>query len=290
MYLASIVLQSLVLGTQILMIAVALYLVSAASRIVHLAIGAIGASAAYALYWSITLGWPLWTGIAFALLVAVVLGLISAELLEPFAVRQEPLLGLLVSFALGIIIESLIAIFFGTDGKSLQTGILPVVQIGGAGIDLPGIITICIGVFAALFSWLVVHFTGVGRLLRSVAENSALTTSLGVDNKLIRHVAYVTAAVVAAIITGLAGWHTALVPHMGFQLVIAAFIALLMGGISDLRGTVIASYATAVIPGLIIGYASGFSENWRLVFVFLIAAVVLALRPHGIFSRKTREA
>ncbi|RJQ28593.1 branched-chain amino acid ABC transporter permease [Candidatus Parcubacteria bacterium] len=272
------------------MVAVALYLVSAASRIVHLATGAIGAAAAYALYWSITLGWPIWAAIIFALCVATALGLLSAQLLEPFAVRQEPLLGLLVSFALGIVIESLLAIFFGTDGKSLGKGILPVVRFGDVGIDLPGIITICTGFLAAVFAWLAVHLTGAGRLLRSVAENSALSTSLGVNNKLIRRVAYITAALVAATVIGLAGWHAALVPHMGFQLVVAAFIALLMGGASDLRGTVVASYIIAVIPGLIIGYASGFSENWRLVFVFLIAAVVLALRPHGIFSRKMREA
>lgn len=77
---------------------------------------------------------------------------------------------------------------------------------------------------------------------------------------------------------------------MGFQLVIAAFIALLMGGVHDLRGTVIASYLIALVPGLIIGFSPGLSENWRFVFVFAIAAVVLALRPHGIFSKRIREA
>ncbi|GEM_PF-2748875 len=290
MYLASIILQSLVLGTQILMVAVSLYLVYSASKIIHLAIGRIGAISAYALYWGIISGWSLPIAIVFGLCVAVIFGLLSAKILEPFAVRQEPLLGLIVSFALAMILESLIAIFFGTDGKSLQVGVLPVVHFGGVELDLPGVITICLGAGLAFLAWVAVQFTKTGRLLRSVAENSALTTSLGVNNKAVRRLAYCVAVLIAATAVGLAGWHTALTPLIGWQLVIAAFIALLMGGVSDLRGTVLASYAVAIIPGLIIGFGNGFSENWRLVFVFFIAAIVLAFRPHGMFARRVREA
>ncbi len=289
MYLASILLFGIVWGTLILMVATSLYLVSAASRIIHLAAGAIGVASVYGLYWGITLGWPLWMSIAFGLLVGAVLGLISSELLETFAVRKEPLLGLLTSFALGIVIESMVAIFFGTDGKNLQAGILPVVRFLGLELDLPGVITICLGVVLTVLAWLLVTYTKAGRLLRSVAENSALATSLGVNNRVVRRVAYVLAAVVSGTVITLSGWHTALTPLMGFQLVVAAFVVLLMGGVSDLRGTVCASYLVALVPSLIIGYVPGLSENWRLVFVFCIAAIVLALRPQGIFVKSVRE-
>lgn len=163
MYLASLLLQSLVLGTQIAMVALALYLVWAASRISHLAIGAIGAASAYGLYWGINLEWPLWVSILCALGIAVLLGLLCARILEPFALRQEPLLGLLVSFGLGLIIESLIAILFGTDGKSLQQGVLSVVYAGNVFLDIPGVITICFGGGLALLAWILLHFTTSGR-------------------------------------------------------------------------------------------------------------------------------
>jgi branched-subunit amino acid ABC-type transport system permease component len=290
MYLATIILNSLVWGTQILMVAVGLYLVLTASRIFHLALGAIGAASAYAMYWGITIGWPIPVAIFLGVVFAILLGILSVEILEPFAVRRETLMGLLVSFALGIVIESLIAIFFGTDGKSLTQGILPVARFGKFEIDFPGFVTIIISVILAIFIWASVHFTRIGRLLRSIAENSHLATSLGVNNKKIRYLAYIGSSLIVALVVGLTGWHTALTPLMGFHLIIAAFIALLMGGVSDLRGTVIASYLIAIIPSIMIAFVGGLSENWRLVIVFMIAAVVLILRPNGILSKDLREA
>lgn len=290
MYLASIIIQSLVLGTQISLIAVCMYLVNAASRIIHLAVGTIGVVAAYALYFGVLSGWPLWSGALLALGIAVLLGLLAAGILEPFAVKQEPLFGLLVALAMGIIIEAVIAIFFGTDGKSLQAGVLSVVNVGSVQIDLPGLITIMLGIFIAFLAWTSVHFTEIGRLLRSVAENPSLSVSLGVNGGAVRRIVHITTAVVGAIIVILAGWHTALTPEMSTPIVFAAFIALFMGGINDIRGTIAASYIVAVIPGLIIGFTSGLSDNWRLVFVFLIAAIVLAFRPNGIFAQRVREA
>lgn len=290
MFFASVVVQNLVLGTQILMVAVSLYLVFSASKIFHLAIGSIGVAAAYVLFLGLSSDWGLPLAVGAALGTAIVLGLISARLLEVFAVQEANLLGLLVSFALGVIIESIISITFGTSGKSLQEGILTTVSLGGVTIDLPGLITIGLGLALAGIAWLVINFTKIGRLLRGLSENTPLTTSLGINNQVVRYSTYTIAAVVSAVVIIMSGWHTALTPLMGFNLIIAAFIVLLMGGVRDLRGTIISAYIIAIIPGIIIGYVGGISENWRLVFVFGIAAVVLAIRPDGILANKTRES
>ncbi len=288
MYFLSVVLQNLIYGTQILMVAVAIYFVLSSSRIIHAALGAIGTFATYIIYFGIISGWPFWLAVTSALFLALILGLISAELLEPFAARREPLLGLIVSLAFVIVIESVIAIFFGTDGKSLQVGILPVLNLGGISIDLPGLITIFLGIFLAIISWLAVSFTKTGRLLRGVSENFSLAASLGINNKNIRRLAHCLAALMAAVVMTLVGWHSALTPLMGFNIVVVAFIALMIGG--DLRGAVISSYVLAIIPGLVIGFSNGISEDARLIIVFLLAVVFLAVRPNGIFGKKLREA
>lgn len=290
MYVASLILQNLVFGTQVLLVAVALYVVFSASKIFHLAIGAIGATVAYAVYLGVSAGWPVFLVLLFALLVAAVLGLISASLLEAFTVKNATLLGLLVSFSLAVILEALVSIGFGTAGKSLQEGILSTVSLGGVQLDTPGFVTIIVGATLALVAWGIVSFTGTGRVLRGLSENTPLVTSLGINNKLVRYGVYIIAAVIAGVVVTLAGWHTALTPLMGFHLVIGAFVALLVGGVRDLRGTVIASYLVVLVPGLIIGLSGNFSENWRLVFVFCLAAVILAFRPNGLFAVETREA
>lgn len=289
MYLASVILQNLILGTQILIVAVSLYFVFSSSRTVHVAVGAIGTFAAYALYFGMVSRWPLTASAGLALLAALVLGLGSAKLLEPFAIRKEPLMGLIVSLALVLVLEALISMLFGTDGKNLAHGVLPVIDIGGIYVDLPGAITIILGVFLAIVSWIVINFTDTGRLFRGVAESPELSTSLGINNRIIHFVAHCAAALVAGVVVILVGWHTALTPLMGFNFVISAYMAMLIGGY-DLRGIAVASYAIGVIPGIAISFSDNLSEDWRLVIVFLVAAVVLIFRPGGIFAKKLREA
>ncbi len=290
MYFVSVTLQALVYGTQVLLIAVGLYLVYTSSRIFHLGIGAIGAASAYAVYFGLSSGWNPALAFIFGAIVAVLLGVLSAYLLEPFAEKREPLFGLIVSFALGMMIESVLGMIFGSGGKNFQTGVLPTIDVWGAGLDRPGAITIVLGIALTIVSGLAVHFTDIGRLLRGVAENSPLSLSLGVDNRKVRMIACILAALVSAAIVSLAGWHTALVPAIGFHLLVSAFIALLAGGVGDLRGTVIASYVLALVPTYMIAYSDRFSENWWTVFVFLIAAVLLSFKPQGLFGRKIREA
>jgi branched-subunit amino acid ABC-type transport system permease component len=75
---------------------------------------------------------------------------------------------------------------------------------------------------------------------------------------------------------------------MGFNLVAMAFMALLVGGASDLRGVIVASFLVSVIPELIVGLAGGISASWRLPIVFLIAVISLLIRPEGLFSKRKR--
>jgi branched-subunit amino acid ABC-type transport system permease component len=290
MYLASLILQNVVFGTQILLVAVALYVVFSASKIFHLAVGAIGVTVAYTVYFGVSSGWSIALTILVACCVAILLGIMSTLLLEVFTLRDATLLGLLVSFSFAGVLEALISISFGTSGKSLQEGVLSIISFAGMQIDAPGLITIGVGGILALLTWVAISFTNAGRLLRGLAENTPLVTSLGVNNKLMRYGAYIMASLVAGVVVTLAGWHTALTPLMGFNLVIGAFVALLVGGVNDLKGTIIAAYLVALIPGIIIGLSGGFSENWRLVFVFCIAVLILGIRPNGLFALETRDS
>ena len=67
-----------------------------------------------------------------------------------------------------------------------------------------------------------------------------------------------------------------------------AFMALLVGGVNDVRGTIVAAYLLAFVPEIIIGLAPGVSYQWRLVIVFVIAAISLILRPQGLFTKPAR--
>ena len=285
-----ILIYSFVTGTQVLLLALALFLVYAVSKVQNLALGAIGAGIAYALYLGFSMHFSIPIIVGITLLVTVILGIFNFLLNEPLTRKQEYLFALLTSFSFAIVLESLISIIFGTDGKSIVSGILPVYEFGAFQITVPGLITVCFGVVISLLSFFFVRYTSWGRMLRAIAENSFSAESSGMNSRKVRFFVYILASFMAGAIGILAGLNTALTPTMGFQLIIMAFIAFLVGGVSDIKGTIVASYLVVLIPEFIIGSLSGVSLNWKMVLVFIVAFILLALRPKGLFVSESRKS
>lgn len=279
----------MVTGTQVLLVALALFLVYSVSKVFNLAFGAIAAAVAYSLYFTVHISSPFWFMLALPLAVAIILGILNFLLNESFVKKQEYLFALLVSFSFGIIIESLISIIFGTDGKSLIGGILPVYEFGQYQIPLPGLIMIGLGVFFGIFSFLFVRYASWGRVLRSIAENPFSAMSLGLNSKKIRLFAYILGSFLVGMVGVLAGFNTALTPYMGFQIIVMAFIAFLVGGVSDIKGTIVASYLIVLIPEFLIGSSRAISTNWWMALVFAVALISLIFRPEGLFVGKQRK-
>jgi len=275
----------------VLILALGLFVIYSVSKVHHLALGGIAAAVAYAFYFALhDAALPLFALILIPLGVAVILGVLSFWLNESFTKRHEYLLALLVSFSFGVALESIISIIFGTGGKSLVFGVSPVISYAGYQIPLSGILIIGFGVLCALLSFFTIKFTSLGRTLKAIAENSFSATSIGIHERKIRVVVYIAVCIVAGGIGILSGLNTALTPMMGFNLIIMAFIALLVGGVTDVRGTIIASYVIAFIPEFIIGIVPNISSNWKMVLVFLIAFIVLIIKPEGIVAHIQRKA
>jgi branched-chain amino acid transport system permease protein len=284
-----ILIYGFITGTQVLLIALALYLVHLVSRVINIALGAIAATGAYALYAGVAIfHWPLSLSIIFAVIVLLILAGINYWLNEGFTKKQEYLLALLTSFAFSLVLESAIAIIFGTDGKSFSAGITAVVQFGAYQIPFSGLGILIAGIIILLITFFAYSFTPVGRILRAISQNTFAAISLGINQPRVRLLAYMGAALIAGTVGSLVGFNTALVPNLGFNLVVMAFCALLVGGADDLRGTVIAAYVLGFVPHIIIGLAPGVSDNWRMALVFIIAAGFLMLRPHGMFTKEKR--
>ncbi|MCX6785178.1 MAG: branched-chain amino acid ABC transporter permease [Candidatus Komeilibacteria bacterium] len=291
MFFWQILLNSLVIGTQVLLLAVPLYLVYSVSKIYHLGLGATAAATAYALYFGLTNDWPLGLSIGLAVIVALAVAGISYWLLEPFARQKNSLYGLLTSFALGLGLEALLAIMFGTDGKFLIRQVLPTFQWGDLYITQPGAWTIIVGVALTVLAVALVQKTPWGRTLRSVAENSFVASSLRINSSLVRLVVLMGASLLAGFVGIMTSLNTALTPQIGFNLVLMAFVALLVGGVSSLKGTVMAAYIVSLVPELLVGLSSGFwdmSANWKMLLVFIIATILLIWRPNGLLTKAQR--
>jgi len=291
-FVLQIIVNSIVLGTQILFLAISLYLIKAVSKIEHVSLGAIGVAIAYTFYLGQTLHIGVWFSIVLSLLTATLLGLASYFLLEKFCKNNQILLALLVSLSFGIGIESILAILFKSGAKNIIEGVLPIMSFAGITITLPGLYTLILGVLLAIITYIIVKKTPAGRILRSISENQSLVATLGVNQKRVRKMVYIVASIIAGMVGILLGMNTSLTPTLGFTYIMIAFIALFVGGSSDIRGTIVASYVIILIPEFLINFAPAsmqFTGSYRMFFIFVIACIVLSIKPRGIFSKTVRQ-
>ena len=277
-----------IFGTQVLVLALALHFIYAVSKVQNLALGGIASAVAYTLYWCITSGFSIWMQILIPLLVALFLGYLNFWLNEPLTKKREHLLAMIVSFSFAVFLESLIAMLFGAGGKSFLSGITHSISLGALSIPLPGLFIIVFGAVLASSAFFFFRFLPFGRTFRAIAEDEPSAISLGARYSFVRLLAYLMGGIVAGGIGILAGFNTALVPTMGLPLMIMAFIVFLVGGVSDVRGTIIAAYLLSVIPELIFGLVPNVSLDWRMVIMFGIAAILLVFRPNGLFALERR--
>jgi branched-subunit amino acid ABC-type transport system permease component len=291
MLLGQIILNSLVLGTQVLLLAIPLFLIHSVSKIYHLGLGGIGVGVAYAIYWGVTGGLSFfWAGVL-GVIVAIILGVISYGLLESSARNKEKLFGLLISFSMGISIEAIVAMIFGSGGLSFVKGVLPTYSLGSLYLTLPGVIALIAGVILAIVFFVVLRWTPWGRKLQGISEDDYLAASLTINAPRTRMGVYIIATLITGFIGFLTVFNTALTPTAGFNMLILAFIALLVGGVFDIKGTIVASYILVLIPELIVGLSGGshsISLSWKMVIVFVIAFGLLLIRPNGLFTVRSR--
>ncbi|KKQ79912.1 MAG: Inner-membrane translocator [Parcubacteria group bacterium GW2011_GWC2_38_7] len=291
MFFLQILLHSLVVGTQVVLLAVPLYLVYSSSKIFHLGLGATGISVAYALWFALKSGWSLPMAIIFALICAIVLGILSFALLEKLAKKKEHLFGLLVSFSFGLCLEAIVAIMFGTDGKFFLTTPLPTIRFSELYLTFPGVATLIAGVILSVLFLIIVAKTPWGRKMKAVSENSYLLASLSFNAGTVRLFVLIIASVLAGFVGIMTTLNSNLTPNAGFSVIVLAFIALLVGGVNSLKGTILASYIVVLIPELIVGLSSGqysISLSWKMVIVFVVAAIFLTWKPNGLLTRKAR--
>lgn len=287
MYFLQVLLNSFVLGTQVMLITFSLYLVYTVSKVYHLALGGIGTAIAYGLYWGLENNLSYIEIAGLLLFLVFLLGTISYFLLEPFVVKKEDTLALLVSFSFGIILESIAAIIFGSDGKTFFTGVLPMLDFSGLHITLTGFLVIFYAFIIAGIASFIISKTSVGRVLRGVSENSYLVSALKINAAFLRWAVFVVASFTSALVVILTSMNSALTPKGMFHMLIIAFISLLVGGVKSFKGGVIASFILTIVPSLITAFTN-ISVSWETFIVFVIAILLLLWRPNGLLSTQER--
>lgn len=268
-----------------------LQLVFGVQKIVNLACGAIYALGAYfgiaAASHMFDLGAPrallvpilLLSGIA----LAAVIGPVIERLLRTVYERDEHF-QLLLTFALILIFEDVIRIFWGTSPQQLGDAYLVYGRIGiGSGILVPVYNFIVIGfaaVFAFAMQWLIGH-TRFGAIVRATAENSRMSAAVGVRVSGIYVRVFTLGTALGTVGGALAIPASAASLAMGIDLIVDAFAVVIIGGLGSMKG---ALYG-AVIVGLVKAIAIATLPEIEMLAIYLIVIAVLVLKPSGLFGK-----
>jgi branched-chain amino acid transport system permease protein len=143
------------------------------------------------------------------------------------------------------------------------------------------LVVIVIGVAAAVFLWAVIYRTRFGVILRATSQNMRMASALGLNVKLV----YVQAFAFGCFMAGLGGAVVvpaqAAVLGMGVEALILAFVVVVIGGLGSLEGALVG----ALIVSFVRTAGIQFFHEIELAVLYLIAALVLLIKPTGLFGR-----
>jgi branched-chain amino acid transport system permease protein len=283
------ILNSLFYASVLFLIAAGLSLIFGVMRIVNMAHGTLYAVGAYVTAWlmgkAIALGVPL--GWLFLLLpvgaavVALVGLVIEPLLLRPFYLRAEEY-QLLVTFGLLLILEDVIRFLWGGMPITADTlqDVVPIMRIGG--LIYPGynLVVIAIGALAAVGLWAGIYRTKFGVMLRATSQDRRMASALGINVSFV----YASAFAIGCFMAGLGGAiivpSQAAVLGMGVDALILAFVVVVIGGLGSLQGALVG----ALIVSFVRTAGIQFFPEVELAVLYLIAAVVLLIKPTGLFG------
>ena len=231
-------------------------------------------------YWGIGYGWAL---LLVPVLVGIVGILIERALLQ-WLYRLDHLYGLLLTFGLALIIEGLFRYQYGVSGLpyEIPAPLTGAFNLGFMFLPRYRAWVIAVSLSVCLGTWIVIEKTRLGAYLRAATENPRLTAAFGINVPLLVMLTYGFGVGLAGLAGVLAAPVFQVNPLMGSNLIIVVFAVVVIGGIGSILGSIVTGIGLGVIEGL----SKVFYPEASASVVFVIMALVLMLRPAGLFGRE----
>jgi branched-chain amino acid transport system permease protein len=253
-------------------------------NIINFAHGAqymMGAFAAFLLLDWLGIGY--WWALIVAPLLVGAIGVVIERTLLQWLYKLDHLYGLLLTFGLALIIEGLARNHYGSAGlpytvpESLQGGrslgfmFLPNYRAWVIAASL----VVCFG------TWFVIERTKLGSYLRAATENPVLVRAFGINVPLMITLTYGFGVALAAFAGVMAAPIYNVSPQMGSSLIIVVFAVVVIGGMGSIMGAIVTGFGLGVVEGL----TKVFFPEASNTVIFVIMAIVLLVRPAGLFGR-----
>jgi branched-chain amino acid transport system permease protein len=282
-----IIINGLISGLVITVVAIGFNAVYLPSRIFYIALGGVYAITPFIAWACLQYKLPLVLAFLVSVGAAVVIS-IANEFFNHAPLENKkasPGAHLISSLGIYIIIIQVIAVIWGSETKVLREGIDKAFRIGSLIITKSQLISGIVSVFliAAFLTWL--NRNKLGIRFKALSDNPTELALRGFNIKKLRLFAFGLSGFLTAIASLLTAYETGFDPYVGMNAFLLAVVATIIGGQKSFIGPVIGGVLIGIIRSQVVWH---FSARWQDAFTFLILVIFLYLRPYGIFGKKAR--
>jgi branched-subunit amino acid ABC-type transport system permease component len=219
---------------------------------------------------------------ASALAVAVLGALIERFLLRSLYGREE-LYQLLFTYAVVLVLADAAKMIWGTQQLSVSRppSLAGSMTLFGAVIPHYNLLIVLLGPVLAFTIWLVLHRTHIGRMVRAAALDREMLGALGGNVGRIYTLAFAAGSFLAGLAGALVTPIKTVVPGMDVEIIVEAFIVIVIGGLGSLWGTFIG----ALIYGQFLSFGILIFPRFSIFAVYALMAIILIIRPWGLFGK-----
>jgi branched-chain amino acid transport system permease protein len=277
-------LNAISLAALLFLVAAGLTLIFGILRVVNFAHGGFYMVGAYLGFTTVALGGQFWLAL---LVVPTMVGLLGAALEVStlrFIYQRSPSYQLLLTFGIGLVLEETIRVFYGANSKSVDA---PALLDGSANLfgtiyPIYRLFLIGLGIAIALGVWLFFARTRAGLIIRAVAQNSEMANCLGTNVQRVRTLVFGASCALAAVGGVASAPMTTAYLGMGVNVVVDAFVVVVIGGL----GSVLGSAAGSLIVAAAQTWGGYYISETAMILMYVVMGAILIFRPHGLFGEK----
>ena len=278
-------LLGLVNGSFYAMLSLGLAVIFGLLNVINFAHGALYMMGAFIAWMGLQyFGVSYWVMLFVAPLLVGVFGIIIEKTMLRWLYKLDHLYGLLLTFGVTLMLEGVFRSFYGVSGQpySVPEALRGATDLGF--MILPNYRTwvVLASLVVCLLTWFVIEKTRLGAYLRAGTENPKMVEAFGVNVPLMVTLTYGFGVALAGFAGVLAAPVLQVSPLMGSNLIITVFAVVVIGGMGSILGSIVTGLGLGVIEGL----TRVFYPELSATVVFIVMAIVLLIRPAGLFGRE----
>jgi branched-chain amino acid transport system permease protein len=277
------ILNGLLVGSYYIVLSLGLSLIFSLGGVVNLAHGAFYALGAYFAY-EVQRGLGFGGAVVLAPVGVALVGMVIERLFLRRLYREDPMLGLLFTFGLAMTAEQSLRLIWGTTGLnfSIPEVLRGQLLLGDFIYSYYRLTVLAVTMLAVTGCWLLLNKTAFGMIVRAGTRDPEMVRALGISLKPAQTAVFALGVALAGLAGVLSAPLAGVQPAMGTEILTAAFVVVVIGGLGSFWGVVFAGLLVGVVRGITVVFYPPAAE----ASMYVLMALILLFRPRGLMGEK----